>query len=251
MSNLGPLLDTLPNWFSVTKRFVHSVEGDCLVVDDSSVADASYALTVEEIADKVYAREAMPGTRLPAMCFDRHIMDMGHFCLGLGYGSIVKDVDTARHWWESLEEFLRLQGVASSSGRWPRHIELDHGMAGIYHRRAIDAAAKLDCSDDYELALLGRPSWIGDSANLLTADGKRLVNVRSPCPRGCLRNRRPVLRADCCDPDAVAALIANERMRQIALAEFWASIKNDRNAVCCGTMTSCPLRTTEEKSCAK
>lgn len=251
MSSLKLLLETVPNWFSVTKRLAHSVEGECLVIDNAAIADVTYAITVEEIGGAVYPRETAPGTLLPAACFNRHIMSEGHFCLGLGYGTIVRDRDTARLWWESLSEFLRIQGVAASSRRWPRHIELDHGRAGEYHRRALESAGKLGCSEEYELALLGQPSWITNPGHHLTADGRRLVNGRSPCPRGCRKNGRPVLRSGCCDPDAVAGLIRNERLRQAALEEFWKAVRNDETAVCCGTMISCPLRRIEENNGAQ
>lgn len=242
MTSLELLLDSLPNWFSVNRHFAHSVEGSCLVIDDMAVADVTYSITIEEIGSKVYARETVLGTLLPRACYNRHIMDRGHFCLGLGYGSIVRDAETAKLWWESLSEFLRIQEIATSTGRWPRHMELDHGIAGQYHRDALDAAARLGCSEDYELALLGQRSWITDPRTKLTGDGSRLLNGRSPCPRGCVRNGRPVLRRDCCDGPAVVSLIVNERKRAAALTEFWNGVRADPSMTCCGTMVSCPLR---------
>lgn len=242
MSSLGLLLDNLPNWFNVTQHFAHSVEGSCLVIDDTAVANVTYSITIEEVGSRIYPRETVPGTMLPRACYNRHIMAEGHFCLGLGYGSIVSDADTAKLWWASLAEFLRIQGIATSTGRWPRHIELDHGIAGQYHRDALDAATRLGCSEEYELALLGKQSWITDPKNKLTKDGSRLLISRSACPRGCVRKGRPVLRADCCDGRAVVSLIVNERKRAAALDEFWDEVRADPNMTCCGTMISCPLR---------
>lgn len=235
------LLSTAPNWFSVNTRRSHGFDGDCLVIDDTAVADVTYRLTIEEIGDKVYARETQPGEKLPRACFNRHIMRQGHFCLGLGYGSIVQDAETAKLWWESLTEFLKLQGIATSTGRWPRNIELDHGEAGLYHRRALDAAAALGISEDYELALLGGPSWITDRWRL-TPDGKRLRNLRAPCPRGCTKRGRARLRIDCCNGSAVVSLITNERHREVALKRFWQEVEAAGDIECCGTMISCPLK---------
>jgi len=249
MSSLGLLLDNLPNWFNVTQHFAHSVEGDCLVIDDTAVTNVTYSITIEEIGSKIYPRETVLGTMLPRGCYNRHIMEQGHFCLGLGYGSVVRDGETAKLWWASLAEFLRIQGIATSTGRWPRHIELDHGVAGQYHRDALDAAARLDCSEEYELALLGRPSWITDTRNRLTDDDSRLLNGRSPCPRGCVQNGRRLLRRDCCDGPAVVALIVNERKRAAALDQFWTEVRADKSVTCCGTMISCPLRDHRGEGC--
>ena len=242
MSSLDLLVDTVPNWFSIQQRSAHAFEGNSLVLDDTAVSDVTYDITIEEIHSKVYARETSVCTLLPKACYNRHIMAQGHFCLGLGYGSLVEDIDTAGLWWASLAEFLRIQGVATATGRWPRHIELDHGVAGRYHQLALAAAARLGCSEDYELALLGEASWITDAGVKLTKDRSRLLNLRSPCPRGCKRRGRLVLRADCCDRGAMVALLGNERRRAMALEEFWEAVKADPRSECCGTMRSCPLR---------
>jgi hypothetical protein len=232
-------MDHAPNWYSVNGRVNGSVDGLCVVVDESATKDREYSVTIEQIGEAVYARETRPGEKLPKVCYDRHIMPNGFFCLGLSAGHLVKDAGSARDWWSNLSQFLRLQGVATSTGRWPRAMELDHGQAGHYHRRALDAAAKLGVSEDYELALLGKPSW---TTSLLSGDGMHVINGRAPCPVGCTRKGRNILRGECCAKDSLLELLRNERLRAISLDRFWENVRTNEQMACCGTMISCPLR---------
>lgn len=232
-------METRPNWFGVTDRTDTHVDGVCTVIDDSATSDREYAIKITASGDDVYARETTPGERLPAFCYDRHIMQSGYFCLGLNAGSMVVDSRSARHWWKHLEQFLKLQAVASSTGLWPRAMEFDHGQAGYYHQQAIEAAAKLGVSEAYELFLLGKPSWI---ASLLDPKGRRVRNGWLPCPIGCKRNGRKIRRSECCQKDSLLALLQNERQRKISLSLFWEGVRNNPEVVCCGTMRNCPLR---------
>ena len=233
-------MDQKPNWFSVTGRGNGSVDGVCIVIDGTATSDREYAITIREVDNEIYARETTPGLKFPIVCYDRHIMSGGDFCVGVSSGTWVESPQSARKWWSSLSEFLRLQGVASSTGRWPRTMELDHGQAAVYHRSALDAAAELGVLEEYELSLIGKPSW---TTRLLTRDGKSLINGRAACPVGCERNGRRLLRCECCSKQTVLKLVQSERSRAIALKKFWEEVRN-RQMVCCGTMIGCPLRPT-------
>lgn len=232
-------METRPNWFGITDRTDSHVDGVCTVIDDTATSDREYAITITASDDHVYARETTSGERLPAFCYDRHIMRGGYFCLGLNAGSMVDGPETAGHWWKHLEQFLRLQAVASSTGLWPRAMELDHGQAGYYHQQAIKAAAKLGISEEYELSLLGKPSWI---TSLLDPKGKRIRNGWLPCPVGCKLKGRRLPRSKCCQKETVTELLRNERARGVALNKFWESVRSDPDIVCCGTMNNCPIR---------
>ncbi len=201
--------------------------------------EASFALEVALLGNELYAREEIPGTKLPAECFNRHIMPCGYFCLGLNYGTLVSSEEKARLWWQSLAEYLKLQEIAKVTGRWPRHMELDHGDAGKYHRAALNAAAELGLLEEYELALLGKDSWITDGSVRLDKTGTRLLNGRAVCPVDCPSGRR--LRRDCCSQHAVVSLLAAERQRSRLLRKFWETQKRLGQA-CCGTMIDCPLK---------
>lgn len=239
MSCLSLLMGVAPNWFSVISRGADIVDGVCSVVDDTATSDREYSITIKMVGEDVYARETVVGEKLPMFCYDRHIMTGGWFCIGLEAGSSVTTAAGARDWWSNLSEFLRLQAVAKATGRWPRAMEFDHGQAGYFHKSALDAAAKLNISEDYELALLGKKSWI---TTILSQDGKRLMNGRSPCPVGCVRKGRRLLRNECCSTETVLELVRNERLRAAALVRFWESIRKDAAMVCCGTMINCPLK---------
>ncbi len=233
-------MEAAPNWFSKIAIEAAVVEGECTIIDSSATSDRIYAIRIEESGGHIFVREAVPGTKLPRVCYDRHIQPGGYFCLGLNAGRLVQDFTTAKNWWSSLSEFLRIQAVAAATGRWPRTMELDHGEAGEHHQRALSAAAALRVSEEYELALIGQPSW---TTRLLSWDGKRLLNGRAPCPVGCTdRSGRPVLRCDCCSKDSLLELLLSERNRAAALKRFWESVRKDKEAVCCRTMIDCPIR---------
>ncbi len=232
-------MDAAPNWFSVSSRGPTLVEGVCTVIDDTATSDEDYSITIESVAGEVYARETKPGEKLPLACFNRHIMPGGLFCVGLNAGRSVRTAKDARDWWSNLSQFLRLQGVASATKRWPRGMELDHGAAGNHHKAALDAAAKLGVAEEYELALLGQKSWI---TSMLSRDGKRIINGRAPCPVGCTHKGRRRLRCECCAAPVVLDLLQSERRRSVALAKFWEGLRSAESMVCCQTMIDCPLK---------
>lgn len=231
-------MDAAPNWFSVIRRQPNVVDGICSVIDDTATSDRDYSVTIEMVGIEVYARETRPGEKLPRFCYDRHIMSNGWFCVGLNSGNSVTSDRAARDWWCNLSQFLRLQGVAATTGRWPRAMELDHGHAGTHHQAAIEAAAKLGVAEEYELALLGERSWIQSALN---RDGTQLLNGRAPCPMGCTRKGRRLLRRKCCSKETVLSLVKSERSRARASAKFWNSLRANESFACCGTMINCPL----------
>lgn len=244
MKSISLLIETLPNWFVVKIRNENSFEGECLLSEQSMSKDITFSIIVEMHSEYIYARETELGTQLPAQCYNRHIMPGGLFCLGLGYQATVKSPDAARHWWQSLSEFLRLQTIATATGLWPRHMELDHGEAGRYHKLALDAAAELGISEEYELALIGEPSWISDGTVRINKTGTRILNGRAICPLICGKSKSRLLRRDCCSKDAVLRLLKNDKIRSRLLTEFWNS-EIQSKTICCGTMKNCPLKNEE------
>ncbi len=233
-------MEAAPNWFSKISVEAAVVEGECTIIDSSAISDRVYSVRIEEHRDHIYVRESVPGTRLPRVCYNRHIQPGGYFCLGLDAGRLVEDATNAKNWWSSLSEYLRIQAVAAATGRWPRTMELDHGEAGYHHQKALEAAATLGVSEEYELALIGEPSW---TTRLLSRDGKRVVNGRAPCPVGCADEKgRAILRCECCSKESLMELLQRERKRGVALKDFWEGVRKDKNMVCCQTMIDCPIR---------
>jgi hypothetical protein len=240
LSYLQLLMEAAPNWFSKISVEATVVEGECTIIDSSATADRVYAVRIEESGGHIYVRESVPGTRLPSVCYDRHIQPGGYFCLGLDAGRLVEVATSARNWWSSLSEYLRIQAVAAATGRWPRTMELDHGDAGYHHQKALAAAATLGVSEEYELGLIGEPSWTN---RLLSRDGKRVLNGRAPCPVGCVDKKgRAILRCDCCSKDSFMELLRSERKRGVTLKKFWEGVRKDKDMVCCQTMIDCPIR---------
>lgn len=233
-------MEAAPNWFSKISVETAIVEGECTIIDSSATSDRIYAIRIEESGGYIFARETVPGTKLPRVCYDRHIQPGGYFCLGLNAGRLVQDAAMAKNWWSNLSEFLRIQAVATGTGRWPRTMELDHGEAGEHHQRALTAAAALGVSEEYELALIGQPSW---TTKLLSRNGERVLNSRAPCPVGCTdRKGRSLLRCECCSKRTLMELLRSERKRGVALRQFWESVRKDKDMVCCRTMIDCPIR---------
>lgn len=243
MTPLDLLRNTTPDWFRVIRATKAEFSGQAEVGSDTTVRTRLYDLTIVLESDTTLVRETSPGTSLPKVCFDRHIVSDSTFCLGLGMTRSIKDTPSAQVWWISLREFLLIQEVATATGQWPRLIELDHGMAGVYQQAAIDAADRADLSEEYRDVLLGRRSWISDGTIVAAEDGRRLLNGRAPCPVGCVDRRgRPLLRTECCRKADVAALVLNEYQHTRELNRFWDALSRSAEFQCCETMSSCPLR---------
>jgi len=237
------LLKVVPGWFTISRTTRDQVSGVAAIGSDTTVTEKAYDLTILRQGEAVLVRETVPGASLPKVCFDRHIVSDSTFCLGLGMTNSVKDRRSAEVWWASLREYLLIQDVATRTGQWPRLIELDHGMAGIYQQEAIDAAERAGLTEDYRQVLLGESSWINDGRIQVSKDGAHLLNGRLPCPVGCTGRRgRPRLRAECCNRDDITSLVRNEHLRAKELERFWTQLKERPDFKCCGTMTTCPLR---------
>ena len=227
-----------PAWFTVATTDQGRIRGTASLGARSAGDGDPVGLDVSMESSGIRVREAVPGTRFPARCFERHIEDGGWFCLGLSSGWVVKDAQSARDWWSSLGEFLRLQRVAARTGLWPDHNALSHGEAGRHHRDALALADEIGLLDEYERHIGGDVTVVSSLHGRLAPDGKRLLNGRAPCPCGRHRRGKPVLRRNCPRRAVVEQLLAAERCRVVKLEAFWTALKGTS---CCGTMKCCPL----------
>lgn len=209
--------------------------------------DAPLRLVARVVGATVSVGEEEP-RRWPRGCPERHINRDGSFCLGVGDPIAPKTASEAQHWWSWLREFIHCQRVAELEGIWPDTRTLHHGDAYKHQLRMEELSAGTLFESDVQIALQTGVGWLAGELPRLAKGAKRLVNLRAPCPRGCMyrqasasetRKRHPKLRRSCAHKELIYELIREERQRRAQEAQFWKSFQNHR---CCDTMRNCPLR---------
>lgn len=233
------LTGSVPNWFQTKRTSRSEIIGTAVVPVSGGSSDYIVELSVGSSGRKVYAREVVP-RRLPAKCPNRHINADSSFCIGYGFEHC-SSIDEAKVWWETLREYLLLQRVAERTRRWPEGHSIAHGDAAPYHMAARKAAASLGITAAYDRAVAGGDHWATNDSIRLDDRRKRLRNGRLPCPMMCPGRRgRPLLRRECCHPDDVYSLIANDKARRHEEEQFWREMLSEQFE-CCGTLDDCPL----------
>lgn len=241
----------MPGWFAPVSTGGQAILGHAVVPADNGVGATVADLRIEAINGVMEIAETTPGTTFPADCPERHINDDGSFCVGYGAGTSILSHEDAVVWWGLVEEYLRLQRVAARTRMWPARKAISHGRAGQHHVRALEAARALGLEEDFYEMLEGEPKWFSGSFPRLSADGDRLLNGRLPCPNGCLRKGREIIRRDCRQKRWVVQLVREERRRREAERQF-AEANRIAKLDCCGTMKNCPrARSTEAKTEAR
>jgi hypothetical protein len=184
----------------------------------------------------------------PEGCPERHIEWGGTFCLGKGTPLRPGTDAEADTWWEWLSEFLQAQFFADRNGFWPTRF-LHHGFAADVQLKMEELAAGTFFAEDVRQALDEGTGWLTGTLPRLTKDRSQLINLRSPCPRGCSTRKTklpkgarrtcyPILRRGCSQRELVLSLVKLEYERRRKEVEFW---KQHPRKVCCGTMRDCPL----------
>lgn len=212
-----------------------------------------YALSIDARSTVPKVREQTPD-RLPGFCPDRHINADGTFCMGWQAADPLNVVDptTAGEWWARLLKFLRLQELATKLHRWPGGHEWAHGDAAIPQRRAEICAKALGPAFEQALAarLLKVAKRRGRAGFKALMNGERrlysvwiaperVATSRQACFCGSGRTLR-----SCSDhADRAAELVFAIEAWERAEKEFW---RLARGRPCCGTLTTCPLKTTPE-----
>lgn len=226
-----------PAW--ATLREVNgALEIAAQITRSSGRTDAPVHLNLTSSHGKLSVRERAP-RQWPVACPERHINRNGTFCLGVGDPVSPKDAKHANAWWRWLNEFIECQRVAADSGCWPSTRALHHGDAYKYQRKMEDLAAGTIFEQDVRRALEAAQGWLLGDIPRLSKDRKRLVNLRAPCPRGCLRRRKPILRRNCDHKELMFDLVKNEWLRRKEESDFWNIFEGQQ---CCETMRDCPLR---------
>jgi hypothetical protein len=93
--------------------------------------------------------------------------------------------------------------------------------------------------DEYDLMVATESGWLFDKRLRLWRHGK-LLNGRSPCPLGCRKRGRPILRRNCCRKPDLVGLIDHEFRRRKHESAFIHELKS-ANMICCGTLDECCL----------
>lgn len=235
----------LPSW-ATTKSHARQLLVEAAVPRPNGNSWPAVTIEISVSEDgKLQARE-FPARRWPTFCPQRHINKGGHFCLGLsdiplGLADvpIVNDANSARRWWEILASHLQTQFVADALKLWPPHLEWDHGEAGEIQSSMEQLVEQHGLLNDVKSAHLYGEGWLAGELPRLTKKADRLVNGRSPCPRGCKKRKHPILRRACPKREVVFQLVKLEREKRKQSAFFWEAAKNEQ---CCGQMRNCPLK---------
>ena len=200
----------------------------------------AYDLVVAVSHDgRVTVQEHSANRLLPISCPQRHINDLGPFCIGLRADASVIDDLTAKLWWQNLELFLTCQETAEESGLWPPELQLSHGDAADFQLAAEQLAHELGWENEYRIAVAYDEGFIAELSKHVSRLTGRLPRKRESCVCGYTKNGRPKRRWECAR-DNNACLPVLEVRRRRAEAEFWK--QRVGKISCCETMKVCPLR---------
>ncbi len=264
MNTLHRLLQNVPEWASTEGR----EERRATVLASPSGTRAMFAdgfwLSLEiSKHGGVAVSEVEHKRQLPQFCLERHINPDHTFCVYFGSEYPLDNNEAAKMWWSYLGVYLRNQGYAKKRGVWPLGSGLSHGDAAHVQVEMEALAKPLGWEEDLWGAMFRGKGWLAENLPRLSGDGRRVVNVRTPCPRGCrwkhklLRKKscvtdkcnsgcnrlhKPVLRADCPNREVIEELVLREHARRRIESELIDSIRRDGRR-CCGSMRHCPLAT--------
>lgn len=203
----------------------------------------------------------------PYFCLERHINPDGSFCVFYGSENKIDDDDAARTWWSHLGTYLKNQVYAEKFKLWPLASGLSHADAAVEQIEMEALADPLGWKDEILEGMFRRRGWIANNLPRVSKDISRVLNLRTPCPRGCTwkhkllrkhscgleaclpdcgRQHKPILRADCPHRETIEDLVIHEHRRQRIESEIIDSLyKKGRR--CCGTMKFCALRDIQNK----
>lgn len=264
MNTLNRLLQNTPEWASIADKKTR--EATVLVSPPGTKTMSADGFWLKLEISKhggVAVGEVENKRQLPAFCLERHINPDSTFCVYFRSEYPLDDDDAAKTWWSYLSVYLRNQVYAHKRGVWPLGSGLSHGDAA-HVQVGMEALAKpLGWEEDLWLAMFRGEGWLATSLPRISRDRRRVLNVRTPCPRGCRwkhkilrkkscmteecnsdcnRHHKPILRAECPNRNSVEELVLQEHERQRIEAEIIDSLKKDGKK-CCGSMKRCPLAT--------
>ena len=262
MNTLNRLLQNTPEWASIADKKTR--ETTLLVSPPGTKTMSADGFWLKLEISKhggVAVGEVENKRQLPAFCLERHINPDSTFCVYFRSESPLDDDDAAKTWWSYLSVYLRNQVYAHNRGVWPLGSGLSHGDAAHVQVEMETLAKPLGWEEDLWLAMFRGKGWLADRLPRISRDRRQVLNVRTPCPRGCrwkhrlLRKKscvadkcssgcnrlhKPVLRAECPNKDVIEELVLREHERRRIESEIVDILKRDGRK-CCGSMKSCPL----------
>lgn len=263
MTSLDLLFQTLPTWVKVIDRRKNEVDIDATPPPPGGQSARNFHLRIGISERGGACIMEQPGRRqFPAFCLERHINADSSFCLQLDSEAPIADNDAAISWWSSLGTFLFNQVYAEQRGLWPLESGLSHADAAREQLAMEKLATPLNWRDDVLRAIFRGTGWLAESLPRVSKTGDRVLNARSPCPRGCTRKHKllrkrscdvdaclpgcrkqhkPVLRSDCPNRRVIESLVMHEHRRRRIEAQIFDILVQEGHK-CCGTMKFCPLR---------
>lgn len=144
---------------------------------------------------------------------------------------------------------------------WPLEGGLCHGDAARLQEKMEELAAPMGWKEEILVGMFRNKGWLANSLPRASHRLERLLNARTPCPRGCTRHAdasssivcrsvdaelsgitggRPILRAECPNRSTLERIALLEHRRRKVQDDFIKEISREA-PVCCGTMKNCPL----------
>ncbi|MCF7699923.1 E2 domain-associated cysteine-rich protein [Loktanella sp. M215] len=263
MNALGELLQNVPSWVSVQDRQKESAIVLAAPPGVGSAASSGFWLRLEESQHGgIAVSEVQDKRQLPAFCLERHINPDSTFCVFFRSEHPMQAPEGFKAWWSHLGVYLNNQKYASKRGIWPLGSGLSHGEAAHVQVAMEELADPLGWKDDLWQAMFRGKGWLAQRLPRISKRRDRVLNARSPCPRGCTwkhkllrkgschtsvcdqgcgRLHKPILRADCPNRAVIENLVLLENERQRIEARIIDDLRSEGKK-CCGTMKRCPLR---------
>lgn len=263
MSVISRLADNCPDWVEVGTQTSSKL---VFCANPRSRSGTPGKQTYELVAifqnGELTVSESAPGANLPTLCVERHINPGSTFCLFMHSGTPPQSHEEALYWWRALKAYLQHQQYAGKHGHWPIDAQMSHGRAADIQQQMEALSNKVGWRDEILASIFRKKGWLGGTLPRLAKGRKTLVNVRSPCPRGCTRKHHPlrkkacqrrdclptcmkqhplILRADCPHRKDIEQLVIWELTRRDIEARMIEQLKSDGHR-CCGTMKQCALR---------
>lgn len=262
MNSIERLHGEVPVWATIAKQNRKSLHVTARAPMPSGAFGRTYELIIKSTKNYgARVTENRAKALLPECCVERHINADATFCLHFDSTKPILNSEKAIMWWISLGDYLSHQDYSSKRRKWPMHAQLSHGDAAIAQLQMEKLADPLGWKEELLSSIFRGSGWLAGGLTRRTKDKFGLINVRTPCPRGCRKKHYPyrtqacerqhcvegckkrhdpILRVDCPYRATVEELVLVEYLRRQAEEKVIESLRS-QGVKCCGTMDGCPL----------
>lgn len=268
MNSLNLLLQNIPPWAEIEDKRTEGVRITASPPTVGGNTPRTFRLELRRSSRQcgVVVAEQPEHRQLPEFCLERHINSDGTFCLHLGSEGELSDADAAMSWWMSLGTFLNNQFYAEKHGVWPLEAGFSHGDAAQEQLAMEELAKSVGWKDEILQAIFRGKGWMAKQLPRISKKADRVLNARTPCPRGCTwkhkllrkkscvsvdclsdcrKEHKPILRSECPNRNIVEALVLREHQRRKIEADIVNRLIQEGKR-CCGAMKRCSLRKNDE-----